>query len=136
MFFPEIFCLILTLSFHQRSVLNHSTVVDCGSLGSSGGNASSCGLDGPGPIPSRSNRFFLLRNVQKDCEPNQAATQWIPGSFPGVKMPGPEPDHSPSSSGELKNEWSDTSTPCIRLHDVDKKPFSPTLCNIGKRERH
>jgi hypothetical protein len=36
----------------------------------------------------------------------------------GVKQPGCEADHSPPSSAEVKNAWSYTSTPPIRLHDV------------------
>jgi hypothetical protein len=32
------------------------------------------------------------------------------GSFPGVKRPGREADHSPQSSAEVKNAWSYTST--------------------------
>jgi hypothetical protein len=31
-------------------------------------------------------------------------------SFPGVKLPGHEADHSPPSSAEVKNAWSYTST--------------------------
>jgi hypothetical protein len=49
--------------------------------------------------------------------PNQSTTQWTPkGSFPGVKRPGRESDHSPTSSAEVKNEWICTSTHPIRLH--------------------
>jgi hypothetical protein len=33
------------------------------------------------------------------------------GSFPGVKRPGREADHSPQSSAVVKNAWSYTSTP-------------------------
>jgi hypothetical protein len=33
------------------------------------------------------------------------------GSFPGVKRPGREADHSPPYSAEVKNVWSYTSTP-------------------------
>jgi hypothetical protein len=40
------------------------------------------------------------------------------GSFPGIKLPGREADHSPPSSAEVKNAWSYTSTPTIRLHGV------------------
>jgi hypothetical protein len=41
------------------------------------------------------------------------------GSFPGgVKRPGREADHSPPSSAEVKNAWSYTSTPPIRIHGV------------------
>jgi hypothetical protein len=32
------------------------------------------------------------------------------GSFPGVKPPGHEANHSPSSCAEVKNAWSYTST--------------------------
>jgi hypothetical protein len=31
------------------------------------------------------------------------------GSFPGVKRPGREADHSPQSSAEVKNAWRYTS---------------------------
>jgi hypothetical protein len=40
------------------------------------------------------------------------------GSFPGVKRPGREADHSPPSSAEAKNAWSYTSTTPICLHGV------------------
>jgi hypothetical protein len=45
--------------------------------------------------------------------------QCVPGDFfLGVKRPGRETDHSPPSSAEVKNAWSYTSTPPIRLHGV------------------
>jgi hypothetical protein len=40
------------------------------------------------------------------------------GSFPGVKRPGGEADHSPPSSAEVKNAWSYTFTPPTRLQGV------------------
>jgi hypothetical protein len=40
------------------------------------------------------------------------------GSFPRVKQPGREADHSPPSNAVVKNEWSYTSIPPIRLHGV------------------
>jgi hypothetical protein len=40
------------------------------------------------------------------------------GSFPGVKRPVREADHSLPSSAEVKNAWSYTSTLPIRLHGV------------------
>jgi hypothetical protein len=40
------------------------------------------------------------------------------GSSLGVKRPEREADHSHSSNAEVKNAWSYTSTPPIRLHGV------------------
>jgi hypothetical protein len=45
-------------------------------------------------------------------------TKGTGGSFPGVKRPGREADHSPPSIAEVKNAWSYTFTPPIRLHGV------------------
>jgi hypothetical protein len=39
-------------------------------------------------------------------------------SFPGVKWPGCEGDHLTASSGEVKNAWSYTSTPSVRINGV------------------
>ena len=46
------------------------------------------------------------------------------GSFPRVKLPVHEVDHPPSSSAEVKDEWSYTSSPPVCLHDVDRKGFT------------
>jgi hypothetical protein len=43
------------------------------------------------------------------------------GSFPVMKRPGRDVDSSPKSSGQVKNEWSYTPTPRIRLHGVDRE---------------
>jgi hypothetical protein len=40
------------------------------------------------------------------------------GSFPGVKRPGRETDHSPPSNAEVKNAWSYTFAAPILLHGV------------------
>jgi len=40
------------------------------------------------------------------------------GPFPWTKVAGHETDHSPPSSGEVKNAYSYTSTPSIRLLGV------------------
>jgi hypothetical protein len=40
--------------------------------------------------------------------------------FPGVKRPGRETDHSPTSSAEVKNEFNYTSAPPLSLHGVDR----------------
>jgi hypothetical protein len=42
----------------------------------------------------------------------QPPIQWVTGgSFPGVKRPGREADHSPPTSAEVKKMWIYTSTP-------------------------
>jgi hypothetical protein len=46
------------------------------------------------------------------------------GSFPGVMRPGSDVDHSPSSNGGVKNEWSCTSSHPIRLLGVDGGSFA------------
>jgi hypothetical protein len=51
--------------------------------------------------------------------PTQPPIQWVPGVLPlAVKRPGREADHPPTSSAEVKNTWSYTSTPQICLHGV------------------
>jgi hypothetical protein len=51
--------------------------------------------------------------------PTQPLIQWVPEALSlGVKRPGREADHSPPSSAKVKNAWSYTSTPPIRLHGV------------------
>jgi hypothetical protein len=58
--------------------------------------------------------FSLLHRVQNGSGAH-------PASYPlslGVKWPARESDHLPPSSAEVKNAWSYTSTPPIRLHDV------------------
>jgi hypothetical protein len=51
--------------------------------------------------------------------PTQPPIQWVPGFLSlGIKRPGSEADHSSPSSALIKNAWSYTSTPPIRLHGV------------------
>jgi len=51
--------------------------------------------------------------------PTQPPIQWVPGILSlGVEMLGPEADHPHLPSSELKNAWSYTSTPLIRLRGV------------------
>jgi hypothetical protein len=40
------------------------------------------------------------------------------GSYPGVKQSEREAEHSPPTSAKVKNAWSYTSTPPVRLHGV------------------
>jgi hypothetical protein len=52
-------------------------------------------------------------------ELTQPPTQWVPGTLSlGVKRPGREAGHSSPSSAEVKNMWSCTCTPPVRLHGV------------------
>jgi hypothetical protein len=51
--------------------------------------------------------------------------------FTGVKRPGSEINHSPPSSGELKNRWRCTSIPLICLHGVDGETFIFTFYCTG-----
>jgi hypothetical protein len=49
----------------------------------------------------------------------QPPIQWVPGAFSlVVKRLGCEADHSPASGAKVKNKWSYTSIPPIRLHGV------------------
>jgi hypothetical protein len=51
--------------------------------------------------------------------PTQRPMQWVPWALSlEVKRPGREADHSLPSSAEVKNAWSYTSIPPIRLHGV------------------
>jgi hypothetical protein len=64
--------------------------------------------------------IFLFTTLSRtSLEPIQPPIQRVSGvPSLGVKRPGREADHSPPSSAEVKNAWSYTSTPPIRLHGV------------------
>jgi hypothetical protein len=57
--------------------------------------------------------FFLFATAFKPTlGPTQPPIQWVPVALTqSVKRPGREADHSPPSSAEVKNAWSDISTP-------------------------
>jgi hypothetical protein len=56
--------------------------------------------------------FSLLHLVQTGSGVHPASYPMGTGSsFPRVKQPGPEADHSPPASSEVKNVWIYTSTP-------------------------
>jgi hypothetical protein len=70
-------------------------------------------------IPEGLGAFLFTTTSTTALGPTQPPVQWVPGSLSlGVKPPGREADHSPSSSAEVKTAWSYTSTPPIRLHGV------------------
>jgi hypothetical protein len=64
--------------------------------------------------------IFLFTTASRTAlEPTQTPIQWVPGALTlGVKRPGREADHSPASSAEVKNAWSNISAPPLRLHGV------------------
>jgi hypothetical protein len=65
------------------------------------------------------NRETSKRIVSCDIGAHTASYQMgTRGSFPWGKAAGCDADHSPPSSAEVKNAWSYTSTPPIRLHGV------------------
>jgi hypothetical protein len=71
-------------------------------------------VDDWGSIPGRSNDgiFFFATASRETLGPTQPLIQWVPAPVtPGVKRPAREVEHSPSSSAEIKNPWSYTSTP-------------------------
>jgi hypothetical protein len=41
-------------------------------------------------------------------------------SFPGVRKPKREVNHSPPSTAEVRNEWNNTSTPLIYPNGMDR----------------
>jgi hypothetical protein len=67
------------------------------------------GLGGPGT----ESRFFA--HVQTGPGALPASCTMGTGSFPRVKRPERGADHPPSSSAEVKKEWSYTSTPRLGL---------------------
>jgi hypothetical protein len=64
--------------------------------------------------------IFLFTTASRTAlGPTQPPIQWVLEALSlGVKRPGRETDHSPPSTAEVKNAWSYTSTPPVRLHGV------------------
>jgi hypothetical protein len=63
--------------------------------------------------------FLFTTASRMALGPTQPPIQWVPGALSlGVKQLGHEADHSPPSSAKVKNAWSYTSTPPVRLHGV------------------
>jgi hypothetical protein len=61
--------------------------------------------------------FPLNYGVQTGCGAHPASYLMGAGALStGIKRPGREVDHSPTSSAEVNNAWSYTSTTAIRLH--------------------
>jgi hypothetical protein len=62
------------------------------------------GLDSRSSIPGRSKTFSALRRPDKNLGLTSPLIQWVPrGSFPGVRRPGLEADHSSPNIAEVNN---------------------------------
>jgi hypothetical protein len=62
--------------------------------------------------------FLFATASRLDLGPTRPPIQWVPAALSlGVKRPGREADHSPSSA-EVKNAWNHTSTPPMYLNGV------------------
>jgi hypothetical protein len=73
--------------------------------------------------------FLFTTTSRPALGPTQPPIQWVPGALSlGVKRPGCEADHSPPSVAEVKNAWSYTSTPPVRLHGVVRFSAQGQLC--------
>jgi hypothetical protein len=74
---------------------------------------------------------FTFTASRTALEPTHPPIQWVRGAISlGVKRPGREADQSPPSSAEVKNAWSYTSTPPIRLHGVLLRKKKSTGTNL------
>jgi hypothetical protein len=112
-------------SLHRNSS-NVSCVLvpflSCKSRHSSVGIALGYGLDDRGSrvrFPAGAWNFSLHHRVHNGSGAHPASySVGTRGSFPGVKCPGREADHSPPSSAQVKNACNCTSIPPIRLHGV------------------
>jgi hypothetical protein len=64
-------------------------------------------------VPRYGQEFLLLHLVQtgSGVDPTSSYTMGTGGSFPGVKRPGREAEHSPPTSTEVKKTWIYTFTP-------------------------
>jgi len=85
--------------------------------------------------PGRGKRLFsLLQNVQDDSGAGPASCSFSAGvSFSKVKGPGRDAHHLSASTAEVKNEWSYTAFPPVRLHGADRDNFtSSTFPHIVK----
>jgi hypothetical protein len=67
--------------------------------------------------------FLLSKTSRPVLGPNQPPIQWVPGSFPGVKQPDHQVDHSAPSSIKVKISGLCIYSP-VRLRRVDTKKLT------------
>jgi hypothetical protein len=78
-----------------------------------------------GSYPDRDKRFLsCTKRPGRLGDPTSHLFIGHRGSFPAVKRLGHEVNHSSPSNDEVKQEWSYTSSPPIRLHGVDRENFT------------
>jgi hypothetical protein len=87
------------------------------------------GLHDPGFVTGRVHRrLFSSSNCSDRLRgPSDLPFNGSQGSFPGVKLPGRDFDHSPSFCAEVKNKWRYTSALLIRLHGFERENFTSYL---------
>lgn len=85
-----------------------------------------------GSKPGRDKILLFSKTSISALGPAQPLFREDKGSVPGRKRPKRDLDHSHPSRAEDKNEWSERSTPPIRLHDVDRD-FTLALLYFGLR---
>jgi len=82
--------------------------------------------------PSRCENYLFLKISRLALEPTQPSAQWVLAVLsPGVKQVGREADHPPSSSAEVKNEWSCTSTILVCLYGACRGNFTFLTLSAG-----
>lgn len=82
-----------------------------------------------GSKPGRGKRWFCSPWCHDELHsPTSPLLYEYRVSFPRVKQPRSEANHSPLSSDQVKIEWSYNSTPLICLLRVDRKNFTLTFC--------
>jgi hypothetical protein len=77
-------------------------------------------MDERGSIPDRcKGGIFVFATASRQALRLAEPIQWVQDALsPKVKRPEREDGHSPPSSAEVKNAWSYSSTPTMRLHVV------------------
>jgi len=79
------------------------------------------------PVGSRASP--ILQNIEDPpCGPSSLQLNCSTVPSPAVKRPGRDFNRSFISSAEVKNEWSSTFSPLLRLHVVDKD--KSTFCVV------
>jgi len=81
------------------------------------------GLGVPGFEYRQWQDFILSKNPDSIWGPPRILFNWYRGTFVTAKRLEREINHSPPSSGEVKNEWSYTSTPPVPLNSFVQRTW-------------